>query len=67
MIKHILILYKILLDMKQKKITIMMSYDYDDCNTASNEHIAYRIGNDLRRGLETKHEKIDSVVVEDVI
>lgn len=51
--------------MKQKKITIIISYDYEDKNTVSNYRIAERIKSDLRKGINPVHEKIESVTVED--
>lgn len=51
--------------MKKKKITIIISYDYDDKNVFSNEKIAEKIKRDLIKGSNPNHEKIESVVVED--
>lgn len=51
--------------MKKKKITIIISYDYEDKNTVSNERIADRIKSDLLKGSDPQHEKIESVKVED--
>lgn len=51
--------------MKRKKVTIIVSYDYEDKNTVCNSRIADRIKRDLLRGTDTNHEKIESVVVED--
>lgn len=51
--------------MKQKKITIIISYDYEDKNTICNEHIADRIKRDLLKGSNPKHERIETVIVED--
>lgn len=51
--------------MKQKKITIIISYNYEDHNTVSNDKIAVRIKNDLLKGSNPKNEKIESVIVED--
>lgn len=51
--------------MKKKKITIIISYDYDDRNTVSNDRIADRIKKDLLKGSDPKHEKIESITVED--
>ncbi len=51
--------------MKKKKITIIISYDYDDAHTVSNERIAERIRHDLMKGSDPRHEKIESVTVED--
>lgn len=35
--------------MKQKKITIIISYDYEEKNTVSNDKIAHRIYSDLKK------------------
>lgn len=51
--------------MKQKKITIIISYDYEDRNTVSNDRIAERIKSDLRKGSNPVRERIESIVVED--
>lgn len=51
--------------MKQKKITIIISYDYEDKNTVSNDRIAERIKSDLRKGSNPVYERIESIVVED--
>ena len=51
--------------MKSKKITIIISYDYEDKNTVSNDRIAERIKSDLLKGSKPIHEKIESVTVED--
>lgn len=51
--------------MKKKKITIVISYDYEDKNTVSNDQIADRIKNDLLKGSTPHHEKIESITVED--
>lgn len=51
--------------MKKKKITIIMSYDYDDKNIFANEKIAEKIKRDLLKGSNPAHEKIESVIVED--
>ena len=48
-----------------KKITIIMSYDYDDNLVVSDDNIAYRIRQDLLRNIEPKHERIESINVED--
>lgn len=53
------------LEMKKKKIIIVISYDYEDKNTVSNDRIADRVKNDLLKGSNPKHEKIESVTVED--
>lgn len=50
---------------KKKKITIIISYDYEDKNTVSNDRIADRVKNDLLKGSNPNHEKIESVTVED--
>lgn len=52
-------------EMKKKKIIIVISYDYEDKNTVSNDRIADRVKNDLLKGSNPKHEKIESVTVED--
>lgn len=51
--------------MKQKKITIVISYDYEDKNTVSNDKIANRIYSDLKKGSNPQHENIESIIVED--
>ncbi|WP_182438478.1 hypothetical protein [Parabacteroides merdae] len=51
--------------MKQKKITITISYDYDENNTVSNDKIAQRIYSDLKKGSDPKHERIENITVED--
>lgn len=51
--------------MKSKKITVIISYDYQDKNTVSNDRIADRVKNDLLKGSNPNHEKIESVTVED--
>lgn len=51
--------------MKQKKITIIISYDYDEKNTISNDKIAQRIYSDLKKGSNLEHEKIENIIVED--
>lgn len=51
--------------MKQKKITIIISYDYDEKYTVSNDRIAQRIYSDLKKGTNPGHEKIESLTVED--
>ena len=51
--------------MKSKKITVIISYDYEDKNTVSNDRIADRVKNDLLKGSNPNHEKIESVTVED--
>ena len=52
-------------EMKKKKIIIVISYDYEDKNTVSNDRIADRVKNELLKGSNPKHEKIESVTVED--
>ena len=52
-------------EMKKKKITIIISYDYEDKNTVSNDRIAERIKSDLLKGSNPVHERIESIVVED--
>lgn len=52
--------------MKQKKVTVIISYDYEDGRTVRNERIAERIKFDLAKGSDPRHEKIESVTVEDV-
>ena len=51
--------------MKKKKLTIVLSYDYEDRNTVSNDRITDRVKNDLLKGSNPKHEKIESITVED--
>lgn len=51
--------------MRSKKITVIISYDYEDKNTVSNDRIADRVKNDLLKGSNPNHEKIESVTVED--
>ena len=51
--------------MKSKKITVIISYDYEDKNTVINDRIADRVKNDLLKGSNPNHEKIESVKVED--
>ena len=51
--------------MKKKKISIVISYDYEDKNTISNDRIADRVKYDLLKGSNSQHEKIESVTVED--
>lgn len=50
---------------KQKKITIIISYDYDNKNTLSNDKIAQRIYSDLKKGTNPRHERIENIIVED--
>ena len=52
-------------EMKKKKIIIVISYDYEDKNTVNNDRIADRVKNELLKGSNPKHEKIESVTVED--
>jgi len=52
--------------MKKKKITIIISHDYDEKNTISNNKVAERIKRDLLKGSDLKHERIESVVVSDI-
>lgn len=49
--------------MKSKKITVIISYDYEDKNTVSNDRIADRVKNDLLKGSNPNHEKIESVTI----
>lgn len=56
---------KIMKSRLAKKITIIMSYDYDDNLVVSDDNIAYRIRQDLSRNIEPKHERIESINVED--
>ena len=51
--------------MKSKKINVIISYDYEDKNTVSNDRIADRVKNDLLKCSNPNHEKIESVTVED--
>jgi len=51
--------------MKSKKVTIIISYNYEDRNTFSNELISGRIKEILKKGSHPMHEKIKSVTVED--
>lgn len=53
--------------MKQKKVTVIISYDYEDCCTVNNERVAERIKRDLAKGSDPWHERIESVTVEDVL
>lgn len=52
--------------MKQKKITVIISYDHDEKNIVSNERIADRIKRDLMKGIDPIHERIESVTVDDL-
>lgn len=51
--------------MRQKKVTVIISYSHDKDCTASNERVAERIKRDLIKGCDPCHEKIESVTVED--
>lgn len=51
--------------MKKKKITIIISYDYDKKDVFVNQKIAEKIKRDLLRGINPTHEVIESVIVED--
>lgn len=51
--------------MKQKKITIIISYDYEEENTICNDKIAQRIYSDLKKGSNPRHERIENIIVED--
>lgn len=51
--------------MRKKKITIVISYDYEDKNIISNEKIAERIKRDLLKGSNPAHEKIENIIIED--
>ncbi len=51
--------------MRKKKITIIISYDYDNKQVVSNDKISYRIKSDLMKGTNPIHERIESVTVED--
>lgn len=52
--------------MKKKKVTVIISYDYDDAHTVGNDRIANRIKSDLTKGSDPRHEKIECVTVEDI-
>lgn len=52
--------------MKKKKVTVIISHNYKDGCTVNNEKIAERIKHDLLKGSDPRHEKIESVIVEDV-
>ena len=43
--------------MKSKKITVIISYDYEDKNTVSNDRIADRVKNDLLKGSNRQRRK----------
>lgn len=51
--------------MKKKKVTVIISYNYDRGCTVSNSRIADRIMRDLVKGTDPNHERIESVIVED--
>ena len=51
--------------MRKKKVTVIISYDYEEGCTVSNSRVAGRIMRDLVRGSDPRHEKIESVIVED--
>lgn len=51
--------------MKQKKITIIISYDYEDENVFSDDEISKRIYASLKRGINSPHERIENIIVED--
>lgn len=51
--------------MKKKKVTIIISYDYDNKDVSINQEIAEKIKRDLLRGINPIHEAIESVIVED--
>lgn len=53
--------------MRHKKVTVIISYSYAVRNTVSNERVAERIKHDLVKGSDPRHEKIESVTVEDVL
>lgn len=53
--------------MKQKKVTVIISYNYEDGCTVSNERIAERKKYGLVKGSDPLHEKIESVIVSDVL
>lgn len=53
--------------MNKKKVTVIISYDYDKDCTASNERVAERIKRGLIKGCDPWHEKVESVVVEDLL
>ncbi len=42
-----------------------MSYDYNENQIISNDKVSYRIKQSLLRDIEPKHERIESVKVED--
>lgn len=51
--------------MNLKKITVIISYNYDKQHTASNTKIAERMKHFLAKGCDPRHEKIQSVIAED--
>lgn len=51
--------------MKKKKITIIISYDYENKDVFINQKIAQKIKQDLLKGINPVHERIESVKVED--
>lgn len=53
--------------MKKKRVTVIISYEYEDGCTVSNERIAERIKHDLVKGSNPLHEKIESVTVKDLL
>lgn len=53
--------------MKQKRVTVIISYNYEEGRTVSNERVAERIKRDLVKGSYPQNEKIESVIVEDVL
>lgn len=53
--------------MRHKKVTVVIAYSHAVRNTVSNERVAERIKRDLLKGSDTLHEKIESVIVEDIL
>lgn len=53
--------------MRYKKVTVVIAYSHAVRNTASNERIAERIKHNLVKGSNPLHEKIESVIVEDIL
>ncbi len=53
--------------MRHKKVTVVIAYSHAVRNTVSNEKVAERIKRDLIKGSDPLHEKIESVIVEDVL
>lgn len=53
--------------MRHKKVTVVIAYSHAVRNTVSNERVAERIRRDLVKGSDTLHEKIESVIVEDIL